>query len=90
MSRLVKEVQQLLEERAQDWSPEEREQALRIAQDYGQLMARHVAGEDVSRELPYAKAAMTNLQARATVGSASLFYEALERVVGVLVRGLTG
>lgn len=78
---IVEELKAILEDQADDWSNTDKEAAQQIAVDLSRLMARDVAGEEISEEeLNYAKAGARNIAAAASLSGVKAFEELLVRI----------
>ena len=81
MIEVLEMLEDVLEGRIDDWSPEDRETAKGVAVDMARLQARLMAGQDVDPvELAFAKAAARNLATAATFTGAAAMLELLERL----------
>lgn len=72
--------------KAEGWTDDERHEAIRIGTDWQSLLARQVAGEDVSAELAHVRAQAAAIAAEAQRTGSAVLAEWLTKVlVDVLV-----
>lgn len=77
MSPFQRALRQVVARSPAGWSEEDIRQAVRVGERLMVLLARQAAGEDVAEDLATVVASSKNIAARATVGPAKAFHEAL-------------
>ena len=77
MSPFQRALRQVIARSPAGWTEEDIRQAVRVGERLTVLLARQSAGDDVAEDLRTVQASSANIAARATVGPAQAFHEAI-------------